>query len=202
MHKSTNKNSLSGRKDLAPESLYERAFHARGKHGKTTCYWIETEAKRWGIHIHYQLCGHEGGGGGAADRRASNGRVSPQEQNSIPNPQLSFPWMSTMLPDRACFILGERAECNTTRCVSKNVTKKWSKCQSGIQLGGTLGSWEAIPKVLQASRQTEWDVFHMRLRHPQPIWFLRASIFPYQCPWGTRSTESWSAFRQKTRRSW
>ena len=60
MHKSTNKNSLSGRKDLAPESPYERAFHPRGKHGKTTCYWIETEAKRRGIHIHYQLWGHGG----------------------------------------------------------------------------------------------------------------------------------------------
>ena len=63
-----------------------------------------------------------------------------------------------MLPDRACFILGERAECNTRRCVSKNVTKKWSKCQSGIQLGCAVGSWEAIPKALQASRQAEWDV--------------------------------------------
>ena len=63
-----------------------------------------------------------------------------------------------MLTDRACFILGERAECNTRRCVSKNVTKKLSKCQSGIQLGCGVGSWEAIPKALQASRQAEWDV--------------------------------------------
>ena len=63
-----------------------------------------------------------------------------------------------MLTDRACFILGERAECNTRRCVSKNVTKKLSKRQSGIQLGCGVGSWEAIPKALQASRQAEWDV--------------------------------------------
>ena len=63
-----------------------------------------------------------------------------------------------MLTDRACFILGERAECNTRRCVSKNVTKKLSKCQSGIQLGCWVGSWEAIPKALQAFRQAEWDV--------------------------------------------
>ena len=77
-----------------------------------------------------------GGDGGAADRRASNGRVSPQEQNSIPNPQLSFPWMSTMLPDRACFILGERAECNATRCVSKWDT---TRLCVGIMRGHTQG---------------------------------------------------------------
>lgn len=47
-----------GEKIWAPEPLYERTFHPRGKYGKTACYWIEIEARRHGIHIHYQLCWH------------------------------------------------------------------------------------------------------------------------------------------------
>ena len=52
--------SVWGEKVWAPESLYESPFHPRGKHRKTTYYWIESEAKQRGIYIHYQLCGHGG----------------------------------------------------------------------------------------------------------------------------------------------
>ena len=47
-----------GEKIWAPESLYERTFHTRGKYGKRACYWVEIEARRHGIHISYQMCWH------------------------------------------------------------------------------------------------------------------------------------------------
>ena len=155
MRKSTNKNSLSGRKDLAPESPYERAFHPRGKHGKTTCSWIETETKRRGIHIHYQLWGH--GGERLIDGHPMDG-YHHKSKTVYQIHSCHFHGCPQCYRTEHVLLLGERAECNTRRCVSKNVTKKWSKCQSGIQLGCAVESWEAIPKALQASRQAEWDV--------------------------------------------
>ena len=47
-----------GEKIWAPESLYGRTFHTKGKYGKSACYWIEIGARRHGIHISYQMCWH------------------------------------------------------------------------------------------------------------------------------------------------
>lgn len=95
----------------------------------------------------------------AVDRRASSGRVSSREQNSTSVPRVSFPRMSTMLPGkRSRFARGERKECNTRTCITKNFVKKRSNHPSRIQLACAVEAWEAVAKALQASMQAKWNV--------------------------------------------
>jgi len=43
-----------------PESAFEKALYPSGAFGKKSIYWLEYEAKRCGVHIRPQLCGHDG----------------------------------------------------------------------------------------------------------------------------------------------
>lgn len=49
-----------GKRIIAPESAFEKAFYPEGTFGKKATCWLEWEAKQRGIHIHHHRCGHGG----------------------------------------------------------------------------------------------------------------------------------------------
>ena len=49
-----------GNRILAPESVFEKAFYPNSSFGFKAVCWMEHEAKKRGIHIHHQRCGHGG----------------------------------------------------------------------------------------------------------------------------------------------
>ena len=87
------------------------------------------------------------------------GIISRVKQYTSSSSRVAFPRKSTMLPgQRSRFAQGERKECNTRTCISKNFVKKRSNHPSGIQLGCVERAWEAVPKASQASTQAKWNV--------------------------------------------
>ena len=43
-----------------PETAYEKAFYGKTTYCGKTVSWMEHEARRRGVHIHHQICGHGG----------------------------------------------------------------------------------------------------------------------------------------------
>ena len=41
-----------------PETAYEKAFYGKTTYCGKTVSWMEHEARRRGVHIHHQICGH------------------------------------------------------------------------------------------------------------------------------------------------
>lgn len=60
MQKRANKDSLFRRKDLGATVPVRKSIFSKGYIRKTAFYLLESEAKRHGIHIHYQLRGQGG----------------------------------------------------------------------------------------------------------------------------------------------
>lgn len=43
-----------------PETAYEKAFYGKTTYCGKAVSWMEHEARRRGVHIHHQICGHGG----------------------------------------------------------------------------------------------------------------------------------------------
>lgn len=49
-----------GEKIWSPEAAFEKAFNEKGAYSRKAVSWMENEARRRGVHIHHQMCGHGG----------------------------------------------------------------------------------------------------------------------------------------------
>ena len=77
-------------KNWSPETAYQRAFYGKRAFAGKALRWMEHEARRRGVHIHQQMCGHGG------EKVIAVYRVDGfcLETNGVPVPRVSLVWLS------------------------------------------------------------------------------------------------------------
>lgn len=58
-YKRGNQSRVPWRKKIwSPETAYEKAFYGKGAYSGKAVSWMEHDARRRGVHIYHQMCGH------------------------------------------------------------------------------------------------------------------------------------------------